>query len=197
VLVYGYFLNDPDWGPATRGPLVHAMLDPGWGHVESSRGRYSLGARPVTGLRTLAAVKRALEARRVTDATLGWYRALHEPDRWAATGERIVSMQRHAERRKVRFVLLILPLIWRLDGEYPLRDVHQRSAAFARGRGIEVVDALPALRGRADAELIVHPRDRHPNGEYSRIVAETLAQTLRDPPEATWMRMRVTAPGAG
>ena len=80
----------------------------------------------------------------MTRRTLRWYRDLHEPERWAPTGERILAIRDAARALGTEFTLLILPIIWHLDGDYPLSDVHARIAAFARANEIEVVDGLEA-----------------------------------------------------
>jgi len=184
VLVYGYFLNDPlDFAPPTAfddAGRVHDMLDVGWLHAEvaPSRTRFSLGARPLRGPRLYEALVRAGEQRRLTADTFEWYRDLHGPPAWPRAEAALASMRAEAERRGCRFVLLVLPVIWKLDGDYPLEDVHAHIASSARALGIEVVDALAALRGHHDSELMLHPRDRHPSGRYARIVAETLADAL-------------------
>jgi hypothetical protein len=178
VLVYGYFLNDPLRPTAGYGDGIEPMLDTGWLHRERAGFRFSLGGSAHSAPRLVELVRGFFESRRLERATLAWYRRIHEPARWAATGQTIETLARLAAERGTRFVLLVLPIIWKLDGDYPLAEVHARIAAHARQHGIEVLDALPVLRGHADAELMLHPRDRHPNPTYARLVAEALAAAL-------------------
>jgi len=176
VLVYGYFLNDPIRDPGPEG--VHAMLDVGWLRAESSGCRFSLGAWPRAGVRTFQLVGFLAEKARVTRSTLDWYRALHEPRSWSRTADALVDLDRRCRGQGCRFLLAVLPIIWRLDGAYPLGGVHDGIASRARAHGLEVLDGLDALRGRRDAELFLHPRDRHPNATYARLVAEALARVI-------------------
>lgn len=178
VLVYGYFLNDPLRPTAAYGDGIEPMLDAAWLRREREGFRFSLGGRPHAGLRLVELARGVLEGRRLTRATLEWYRKIHQPQSWAPSGRAIEAMAQDARERGARFVLLVLPVIWELDGDYPLADVHARIVDYARAHGIEVLDALPVLRGHADAELMLHPRDRHPNPTYARLVAEALAGRL-------------------
>jgi hypothetical protein len=52
-------------------------------------------------------------------------------------------------------------------------------AAFLDSAGIARHDLLPALRGRTDESLWVHPVDRHPNEIAHRLAAESLAPVVR------------------
>jgi lysophospholipase L1-like esterase len=178
VLIYGYFLNDPLRHTADYGDGIEPMLDASWQYRELEGFRFSLGGRPRTAPRIVELARRAFESRRLTEATLAWYREIHEAERWAPTGRTIADMGQRARERGTRFVLLLLPVIWKLDGHYPFEDVHAGIVAHAREQGIDVVDALPVLRGHPDADLMLHPRDRHPNPKYTRLVAEALASAL-------------------
>lgn len=178
VLVYGYFLNDPLRPTAGYGDGIEPMLDTGWLHREREGFRFSLGGKPHSAPRLVELLRSLLEGRRLTEATLAWYHEIHEPARWAPTEQTISALARGARERGIRFVLLVLPVIWRLDGDYPLADVHARIVERLRGHGIEVIDAFSVLRGRTDTELMLHPRDRHPNPTYARLVAGALTDAL-------------------
>lgn len=178
VLVYGYFLNDPLRRTNATGAEIEPMLDTAWRRREREGSRFSLGGRDRRGLRLPALVRDLLHGRRLTADTLAWYQRIHEPASWAPTARVIERMQRSARERGVDFLLLVLPVIWQLDGDYPLADVHRRIVEHAERHGIDVLDLHPALAGRADTELFLHPQDRHPNCTYTRIVAEVLAGAL-------------------
>ena len=173
VLVYGYFMNDPGWNGDVGRPATHNT-------VRQSGTRFEIGPPPVEGLHVTSLVRRAAQRRAAADEFFAWHERLHAPDYWAPSGRLIERMAERARAQGVRFVLLLLPVIWDL-ADHPLREVHDRIAAFARQREIETVDALPALSVFEADDLILHPRDRHPNTTYSRIVAEQLADVLALP----------------
>lgn len=99
---------------------------------------------------------------------------------WQRTQARIVSMAEATRARGARFVVALWPLLFGLEGRYPLEDVHAEIARFCREAGLEFVDLLPALRGQASETLWVHPVDHHPNERAQRLVAEYLAQGRLD-----------------
>lgn len=173
VLVYGYFMNDPSWNGDVGMPAGHST-------ARQSGTRFEIGPPPVEGLHVTALVRRAAQRRAAADEFFAWHERLHAPDYWAPSGRLIEQMAESARAQGVRFVLLILPLIWDL-ADHPLRQVHERIAAFAGKRGIETIDALPALSAFEADDLILHPQDRHPNAVHARIVAELLADVLARP----------------
>lgn len=177
ILVYTYFLNDP-LKDETEKKDVHAMLDPGWTNVDQSSSRFTIGMRERRGPRLFDLVAGFLESRRVTDTTLDWYRSIHEPGAWAPTARLIASIDKAAGENGCRFILGILPVIYDLSGDYPLESIHRYIEDTVGAMQIEVRDCLPALQSLPDAELYLHPRDRHPNANYTRIVAETLARAI-------------------
>lgn len=178
VLVYGYFLNDPvpTLARAEDSP-VHDMLDAGWGTLEQSPTLTRIGQAERGGSRVVDLLRRFLADRSVTAATIDWYRRLHQPDAWRPTLEQIVALANAARKRGVRFVLLLLPLPYRI-ADSPFAEAHREMRESASRAGLEVVDALPALAREPDDDLRLHPRDRHPSPLYTRLVAELLAPVL-------------------
>ena len=174
VLIYGDFMNDPipDAARAPESP-IHEMLDAGWIELERSPTSTRIGQSARGRLRIIDLAKRLLADRSVTDATIAWYRQLHEPAAWQPTLARISLLAATARARGARFVLLLLPLPFEI-ADSPFAEAHRAMRAAAKDAGIEVVDALPALARHPDEALRLHPRDRHPSPLYTRVVAELL-----------------------
>lgn len=170
VLVYGYFMNDPVFNGDVGRPEGHGAL-------EVSGTRVAFLPPPVEGLHLAALVQQAFWRQGSADAFFAWHQRIHTPQYWAPSAGLIAQMASRARAQNVRFVLLLLPLIWQLE-DHPLRDVHERITRFAQAQGIETVDALPFLASHKAEDLILHPRDRHPNTLYTEIVAEALANQL-------------------
>lgn len=178
VLVYGYFLNDA--APSVRdaaGDPTHDMLDAGWLAAEQTASTIRIGAREPGPSRVLDLVRQLAEDRRVTTATIAWYRTLHAPDRWRPVASRLAALDRAARAQKARFILALLPLPFEI-ADSPFAEAHRDMVAAAEAEGIEVLDLMPTLAGEADADLRLHPRDLHPSPLYARFVAERLSEVL-------------------
>ena len=180
LLIYGYFMNDPIPG-AARVPEspIHDMLDEGWIDLERSPTSTRIGEAVPGRFRIVDLAKRYIADRRITNATIAWYRQLHEPAAWQPTLARISALAETARDRGARFVLLLLPLPFEI-ADSPFAEAHSAMRAAAEAAGIEVVDALPALARHPDDALRLHPRDRHPSPLYTRVVAELLEPVARE-----------------
>lgn len=180
LLIYGYFMNDPI-PSAARAPEspIHDMLDAGWIDLERSPTSTRIGESVRGRFRIVDLAKRFFADRSVTNATIAWYRELHEPAAWQSTLVRISALAETARARDARFVLLLLPLPFEI-ADSPFAEAHRAMRAAAEAAGIEVVDALPALARHPDDALRLHPRDRHPSPLYTRVVAELLEPVALD-----------------
>jgi len=88
------------------------------------------------------------------------------------------TMQDQSRASGFRFIVLILPVLWGLDGAYPFEDIHREIAAACGQIGCECVDMLDVLRGRRAESLWVHPTDQHPNEIAHRLIAERLVAMI-------------------
>jgi hypothetical protein len=73
-----------------------------------------------------------------------------------------------------RLVIVVFPLLHALDGDYPFQPAHDAIAAAAARAGVEVLDLLPALRGRPPADLWASAHDHHPNARAHAIAADAM-----------------------
>jgi len=74
---------------------------------------------------------------------------------------------------------MIFPLLYALDGEYPLEREHAEVRSAFAAAGIEVVDLLDTYRGHKPEELWAHVTDPHPNELAQAMAAERIARALR------------------
>ena len=183
VLVYAMVLNDGDRSPEFQARQTYVndwILD---------RGRMLIG-RPdhqlaLTDSRVAELVRDRVETWRIGRETAGWYREMYGPPNqagWQRTQERLREMDRRMRAGGGRLLVATWPLLVGLDGRYPFEDTNRVIAAFLDGAAIPRHDLLPALRGRPDASLWVHPVDRHPNEVANRLAAESLAPVVRRMP---------------
>jgi lysophospholipase L1-like esterase len=165
VVTLGFFLNDAtDYAETIReNDARHRALD------------LPAGARVSRIWEVLA---RRARARSVQEEFLRRTRESFRSSSWELCRELLRTMRDQARESRFRFIVLILPVLWELDGEYPLEDIHGQIAAACREDGCECLDLLEALRGRPAESLWVHPTDQHPNELAHRLIAERLAGVL-------------------
>jgi hypothetical protein len=180
LMVYAMVLNDGDRSPEFQARQRYVndwILD---------RGRMLIG-RPDYRLspldsRALLFVRDRLDTWRISRETARWYREMYGPPNlagWTRMQERLREMDRRVRAAGGRLLVARWPLLVGLAGRYPFEDTDAVIAAFLRSAGIPYHDLLPALRGRADESLWVHPVDRHPNEVANRLAAESLAPVVR------------------
>jgi hypothetical protein len=97
-----------------------------------------------------------------------------DPTQWRETQEGLTGLRDLLAAHDVELVVAVLPMLSGLGDAYPYQGLHELVTEFCRAQGIACVDLLPAVRGRADEDLWVHPTDQHPNDVCCRLFAESL-----------------------
>jgi len=101
---------------------------------------------------------------------------------WAECKEVLAGMTKVSREDRFRLVVVIFPVLWELNEQYPFRDLHAEVAAACRQAGCECIDLLDVFKGRRAEDLWVHPTDQHPNEIAHRLAAERIARLLSEPP---------------
>ncbi len=175
ILIYGMTLNDtvrkPELAqpPLESSPLVMVRRTEG----ASKSGFFDL--------RILALLRKIRQDRLDTRIMIDWYKALGSDlnsTGIVVTRQYIKEMDATLKHRGGRFILALWPLLVPWDDGYPFQEIHDRTAGFAKDRGIEFADLLPPLLSRKAPDLWVHPVDRHPNEIASALAAERLAKAI-------------------
>lgn len=97
---------------------------------------------------------------------------------WREARALIPELREMADDEDFEIVVMIFPLLYRLNGNYPLEREHvEVRKAFAEA-GIEVVDLLDSYRRYLASELWAHPVDPHPNELAHAIAAQRIARWL-------------------
>jgi hypothetical protein len=131
------------------------------------------------GPRVLHLAGSAFEMRRISRETVQWYLdsydpAINEP----GLRQLAADFRALAEVPGGRVVVALYPLMFGLEGDYPLAPIHARVAQMVKDAGLPVLDLAPAFRGQSTRSLQVHPADHHPNGKAHGVAARALASWL-------------------
>lgn len=180
LVVYAMTLNDfeqtPAWA-ARQEFLNDFILDRQ--HMGTPDWKVPAALRWSAVARLVAARRRSAAA---SQATLEWYLGMNGPGNDAgfeATMRDIEAMEASAERFGAGFLVVLLPLLVEFE-DYPLEELHSATTASIAERGVDVIDLLPAFAGEDASALWVHPVDMHPNARGHAILAEALAEPVRE-----------------
>lgn len=121
---------------------------------------------------------RVRRARQLQDEFLEATRAGFDSARWSDCKTILRGMEKISREDGFRFVIVVFPVFWQLDGGYPFAEIHTKIAAFCDQAGIECVDLLETYRNRPSQSLWVHPTDRHPNEIAHHLAAKRIASYL-------------------
>lgn len=137
---------------------------------------------PLSGLARVSKIWETIERRRRATALQEDYfdttRQSFDTEAWQIAKQLLAMMQAESRKTGFRFVVVLFPMLWELDGDYPFDDLHGRVAAACQEAGCEFIDLLPLLRGRPSESLWVHPTDQHPNEIAHDLIAQRLAEVL-------------------
>lgn len=176
-------LNDVPLAPAIR----HRMGEV-YDLVNLRAAQMDSGARPWyrRASRLAEFVASAAEVRAITRETEASYLDAYD---LAKNGENLAlvaaRLQAMAHVPACPVAVVIYPMMYRLEGKYPLQPCHDALVRMAKDAGLPVLDLAPAFAGEDSAALQVHPLDHHPNGRAHEIAAEAIADWIRSQP-AFW-----------
>jgi lysophospholipase L1-like esterase len=137
---------------------------------------------PLSGLARISKIWEIIERRRraasLQEEFFDTTRRSFDSEAWQIARQLLAMMQAESKKNGFRFIVVLLPMMCGLDGDYPFDDLHARIADACRGAGCEVIDLLPVFRGRRPESLWVHPTDQHPNEIAHELIARSLAEAL-------------------
>ncbi len=175
IVLYTLILNDP---PAHLSPDLAALAG------EALKLNRELFAAP-TGLAHFSALARLIQKSRSHRALDTAYRAVVQASFEKGTGSRngfdsaLLQMRDEVEALGAQFIVVIFPLLNRLDGAYPFLSIHQDLRGMFEDEGIVYLDLQEIFEGRDASELWVHPTDQHPNEIAHKIAADALLPFLQ------------------
>ncbi|HPF37311.1 MAG TPA: SGNH/GDSL hydrolase family protein [Phycisphaerae bacterium] len=84
----------------------------------------------------------------------------------------------YADERGVRLLVVVFPVLWGLDANYPLREQHAIVSRVCDKSGIQHIDLLDVFTGTRAESLWVHPTDQHPNEIAQRRAAAVVSDAI-------------------
>ncbi|MCP4908072.1 MAG: hypothetical protein GY910_24130 [bacterium] len=97
---------------------------------------------------------------------------------WRKAQKNLLHLRDLARAQGSDFVLVIFPVLYGLQGDYPLAGVVAEIESFARSNDIAVFSLLPDFQGKNEEELWVSTTDQHPNERAHGIAAQAIAAFL-------------------
>lgn len=125
--------------------------------------------------------------KKITQKTLKEYKEAYfsneeKTRQWMECKENILLIKKLAEENNSKILFVIFPILYDLDDNYILQDIHDAIYNFLIENNIETYSLLPAFqayKGKAET-LWVNSLDSHPNEKAHRIVADSLFTYLKD-----------------
>lgn len=123
------------------------------------------------------------ELKNITKKTIRFYQNLNDPKvnglGLNQTFDLINQMNEKSKLNQTDFMVMIFPLFFQTQKDYPFLSSHQYLKSQLALRNIKVLDLLPFYQGLKDSDLWVHPVDQHPNNEAHYIAASALLNYLK------------------
>ena len=81
--------------------------------------------------------------------------------------------------RNVKLVIGVIPLMYQLDDNYPIPEVHSKIMGYCKERSIECIDFYEdGFKGLDEKSLIISENDRHLNADGAEVVARAIYKKL-------------------
>lgn len=97
---------------------------------------------------------------------------------WIKAKETILKIKAIADKKGMDFVLVLYPVLYKLNSQYPFTGIHKTIFNFAQNNKIMMVDLFNALQGKNARKLWVSRVDQHPNEIAHAITAKYMSAIL-------------------
>jgi hypothetical protein len=99
---------------------------------------------------------------------------------WQWEQKSLLELQRLSRQNRLELHLIIFPVLYRLDEDYPFYEVEEEITRFAKVVNMPVYSLTPNFMGYADDTLWVSANDQHPNEKDHRIAADALFPYVKE-----------------
>ncbi len=90
----------------------------------------------------------------------------------------LTEFDSYLREQNIKFAVVVYPLLWQLDDEYPLTVEHRFIRDTLAEVGIAHLDLFDALKDGPASSLWAHPTDHHPNAAAHRRAARAISNKL-------------------
>lgn len=97
-----------------------------------------------------------------------------ETSEWVLSKSNLLLIQDECLRRRIRFAVVIFPVLFQLDENYPLNEACDEIERFCLDSNIAVMSLLPAFMHKDAPTLWISPLDQHPNEHGHAIAADEI-----------------------
>ena len=170
VVTLGLFLNDAMDFPET----IRLNDEYTRGAKLSALSRFS---------RVIEIIERNRRSAALQDEYFTEIRRSFDSAKWKKESPLLSVMAETSRTDHFRFVPVLFPVFWDLDGDYPFEDVHERILRDGAANHVSIIDLLDSYRGIPAESLWVHITDHHPNATAQRIAAERIARAILSVPD--------------
>lgn len=124
-----------------------------------------------------------VELRRLSSEYLGALQGAYlgspeEKRGWRAAQKNLRGIRDRTHRVGGRFAMVIFPVLYQLDDDYPLKGVCDEIERFCRQSDIEVLSLLPTYLNEDAPSLWVSPFDQHPNAYGHALAADAIYEYI-------------------
>lgn len=95
---------------------------------------------------------------------------------WKTAQANLLELRDETEARGATFAFVIFPVLFDLEGEYPMLDAMGEIERFGVENGLPTLSLLPSFQGLDPPTLWVSPLDHHPNERAHAIAAEAIGE---------------------
>ncbi|MEC7641319.1 MAG: hypothetical protein VYC17_04100 [Nitrospinota bacterium] len=106
-------------------------------------------------------------------------RRIYESRSWNIESLYLDTLFHSSKRQNIHFMLVVLPVLFHMEKDYPLGFAHSQMAEYCSERNLVCVDLLDEVfDGTATADVIISAADRHLNEKGTELIARNLLDHL-------------------
>ena len=109
----------------------------------------------------------------------GYLGSKDDTGQWHEEQQALLEMQAFSQQHGLKLHLIIFPILFSLDENYPYHQVEQEIIRFATAANMPVYSLTTGFMGQTDRTLWVSANDQHPNEKGHAVAAETLFSYVR------------------
>jgi hypothetical protein len=99
---------------------------------------------------------------------------------WEKHKERLALMKPYFDSKNINFMVVTFPFLNNLGPNYEYRGIHKQLDAFWSSAGVPHLDLLSVYEPHRKNNLIVNPRDPHPNELAHNIAAKAILEFISE-----------------